>query len=272
MSHNHERRPALLSGRPARSVLTLALAVALSAAGATAQTPTSGGAAGAADAAGAGAAPSHAAPAVYRAGMAQRGMRIMVSVNERRLLLLSGRDTLLDVPAAVGMGEGFEYDGRRFFFETPTGRRTVRMKEPNPVWTPPDWHYLEKALARGLEVVRLAAGDSVALEDGSAIVVMGDQVGRLNQYGNFWAFPPGTEIVFDGMIFIPPFGTAQRRVPDALGPYKLDMGDGYLIHGTHIFNEDSIGEAVSHGCVRLSNGDVDRLYHLVPAGTPVFIY
>ena len=59
---------------------------------------------------------------------------------------------------------------------------------------------------------------------------------------------------------------------DALGPYKLDMGDGYLIHGTHIYNEDSIGDAVSHGCVRMENSDLERLYYMVEPGTPVFIF
>ena len=101
---------------------------------------------------------------------------------------------------------------------------------------------------------------------------MDDQVGRLNQNGHFWAFTPGLEIVFDGKIFMPPFGTAQRRVTDALGPYKLDLGDGYLIHGTHIYNEESVGSAVSHGCVRMTNTDLDRLYYMVERGVPVFIY
>jgi lipoprotein-anchoring transpeptidase ErfK/SrfK len=64
----------------------------------------------------------------------------------------------------------------------------------------------------------------------------------------------------------------QRAVPDALGPYKLDTGDGYLIHGTNIFNEESIGDAVSHGCVRMSNEDLEKLYPMVPVGTRVFIF
>jgi lipoprotein-anchoring transpeptidase ErfK/SrfK len=215
---------------------------------------------------------AQADPAVYRAGMAARGMRILVSTGERRLLLMADRDTLLDVPVAVGMGTGFEFEGREYQFETPTGRRRVRGKEQNPVWTPPDWHYKERALQLGLELVRLKEGDRVELEDGSVIVVEDGQVGRINQFGNFRAFDPGLEIIFDGRIFMPPFGTAQRRVPDALGPYKLDMGDGYLIHGTHLFNEESIGLPVSHGCVRMNNSDLDRLYYMVETGTPVYIF
>jgi hypothetical protein len=211
-------------------------------------------------------------PAVHRAAMAHRGMKILVSINERRLMLMADRDTLLDVAVAVGMGTGFEFEGREYHFETPTGRRRVLAREQNPVWTPPDWHYKERALELGLELVRLADGDRVQLEDGSHIVVQDGQVGRINEFGNFWAFTPGVEIIFDGRIYMPPFGTAQRRIPDALGPYKLDLGNGYLIHGTHMFNEESVGLPVSHGCVRMNNSELDRLYYMVETGTPVFIY
>jgi hypothetical protein len=129
-------------------------------------------------------------PAVYRAAMAQRGLRILVSTNERRLMLLSGQDTLMDVPVAVGIGEDFEYEGRNFRFETPTGRHRVLAKSPNPIWTPPDWHYMEKAAKYGRELVRLSKDDKIELADGSFLVVIGDQVGRINQFGNFWAFTP----------------------------------------------------------------------------------
>jgi hypothetical protein len=241
-------------------------AAVLAAAPATAQAPAAAGAAGAGESV----APAN--PAVHRAAMAHGGMRILVSTNERRLLLMLGRDTLMDVSVAVGMGSGFEFEGRQYHFETPTGRRSVLGKEESPVWTPPDWHYKERALQLGLELVRLEMDDKVELEDGSFILVIDGQVGRLNQFGNFYAMPPGLEVIFDGRIFMPPFGTAQRRIPDALGPYKLDMGNGYLIHGTHMFNEDSVGLPVSHGCVRMNNADLDRLYHIVERGTPVFIY
>lgn len=209
-------------------------------------------------------------PRVFRQAQAWRGTRIDISTNERRLRLIAGPDTLLDVPVAIGMNQGFEFEGQSFHFRTPTGRRTVLAREENPIWTPPDWHYMEKAAARGLELVRLAEDDKVELSDGTFILVIDGQVGRLNHFGNFWPFTPGMEIIFDGRIFMPPFGTAQRRVPDALGPYKLDMGDGYLIHGTNM--ESSIGDAVSHGCVRMFNEDVEWLYDEVSTGTPVFVY
>lgn len=210
--------------------------------------------------------------AVLKAASKAKGNKILVSTRDRWLWYVVGQDTILSVPVAVGMGTDFEYGNRKFRFETPIGRRKVLKKETNPIWTVPEWHYMEKASNRDLELVRLTAKSKVELSDGSFLLVKGKDVGRLNQFGNFWAFTPGTEIVFDGKIFMPPISSNQRRVPDALGPYKLDTGEGYLIHGTHLYNAESVGEAVSHGCVRMDNSDLERLYHMVQAGTPVFIF
>jgi lipoprotein-anchoring transpeptidase ErfK/SrfK len=44
---------------------------------------------------------------------------------------------------------------------------------------------------------------------------------------------------------------------------------GIRIHGTH--KTWSIGHAQSHGCVRVANRNIEKLYPLVPVGTPVFI-
>lgn len=50
----------------------------------------------------------------------------------------------------------------------------------------------------------------------------------------------------------------------------LGLWDGVGIHGT--FDDDSIGTAASHGCIRMHEEDVIELFDLVPKGTPVFIY
>jgi len=44
---------------------------------------------------------------------------------------------------------------------------------------------------------------------------------------------------------------------------------GIRIHGTNKLS--SIGSPASHGCVRLANSDIVKLYPLVPMGTPVYI-
>ena len=50
----------------------------------------------------------------------------------------------------------------------------------------------------------------------------------------------------------------------------LDIpGGNYGIHGTN--NPDSIGKAVSNGCIRMYNHDIERLFPQVQIGTPVLI-
>lgn len=58
-----------------------------------------------------------------------------------------------------------------------------------------------------------------------------------------------------------PFGTRWMRLSVPWG--------GYGIHGTNA--PALIGQAVSHGCVRMQNQDVEWLYNRVPLGTPVII-
>jgi L,D-transpeptidase YbiS len=62
----------------------------------------------------------------------------------------------------------------------------------------------------------------------------------------------------------------ERLAPGELGDYAMDLGDGYLIHGT--LYERSLGLSVTHGCVRLGAKDLDAIYHTVRIGTPVFIF
>ena len=200
------------------------------------------------------------------------GAKILVSTRARMLYFVLGRDTLLSAPVAIGVGKDFQYKDKKYHFATPRGRRSVLKKEENPIWLVPDWHYYEKATLKGIEAVHIEPGTVYPLKDGTWIQLRGDQVGRVNLFGNFWPFTPGIEIIFEDKLFIPPMNTAQRRVPDALGPAKLDTGDGYLIHGTHEYTENTIGQAASHGCVRMRNDDLLRLYRMVEPGTPVFIY
>jgi len=210
------------------------------------------------------------AVAVREQALAQRGLRVLVSTEGRSLWLMRDDEIVFSAPVAVGMHEPFEYNGRTWDFQTPIGQRRVLAKSPNPIWVPPDWHYFEQVVERGVEPVQLRAGQRVELSDGTRIEVRGNDVGRVNHQGNFWPFTPGTQIIFDGKIFIPPFGARQRQIPAVLGTHKLELGDGYLIHGTN--DDGSIGGAVSHGCVRMYNDDVERLYGMVPVGTRVFVF
>jgi len=59
-----------------------------------------------------------------------------------------------------------------------------------------------------------------------------------------------------------PFGARWMRLSVPFG--------GYGIHGTN--NPSSIGKEASHGCIRMFNEDVIKLYDIVPVGTSVKIY
>lgn len=68
-----------------------------------------------------------------------------------------------------------------------------------------------------------------------------------------------------------PFGPAAFGV-SAFSPALAYWAQGgpIAIHGTN--DRGSIGAAVSHGCVRISDAAARRLFGLVLAGTPVFIH
>jgi len=108
--------------------------------------------------------------------------------------------------------------------------------------------------------------------DGSVITVEGNDVVRVSPDGRRRVLQAtdGREIVVDGKILEPPLGTIQRRYEGVLGTHRLNMGDGYAIHGTN--QPETVGRAVSHGCVRVRNEDIVKLYAMVEVGTPVYIY
>jgi lipoprotein-anchoring transpeptidase ErfK/SrfK len=199
---------------------------------------------------------------------------IIVSIAERRVWYKLGDSVLFTAPVATGSGRELIIRGssRVVRFETPRGRFLVQRRDSAPAWIPPDWHYVEQANKRGLGLVRLERGAPIALKDGGRVTVQGNDVVRLTKDGKAQPLTAsdGREIVADGKIVIPPYGTNQRKYMGVLGSFRLYLGDGYALHGTNV--PSSIGQAVSHGCVRLRNEDIDHLYHAVEVGTPVFIY
>lgn len=199
---------------------------------------------------------------------------LVVSIEERRLWLKQRDQTIFTTQVATGSGKTLvkEGGGSAWKFETPRGRLVVQNKEIEPAWVPPDWHFVEQARKRGLGLQRLNRGEAIPSGDGSVVTVQGSDVVRRYPDGRVEALEAtdGREIVVDGNIVIPPFGTNQRKYKEVLGTHRLNLGDGYALHGTN--NPASIGQAVSHGCIRLRNEDIETLYNTVPVGTPVYIY
>jgi lipoprotein-anchoring transpeptidase ErfK/SrfK len=191
--------------------------------------------------------------------------------SDRKVYVIVGPDTLLGAPAAVASGLRLDYAGRSWTFRTPRGRHRVIRKVADPVWTPPDWLYAEVAHDEHLDLERLVPGKDVRLLDGSVLTMRDNRAGVIRAGSTeFLALPTDEHIIFDGTLFIPPLNSVNRRVKGALGHYALDLGDGYMIHGTP--DEAAIGLAITHGCIRLGDDDIRWLYDFVPEGTPVFIF
>ena len=150
--------------------------------------------------------------------LAPRGPYLVVDRANNRIYLRNRDSILLEAPASTGSGtELVETVGekRRWVFDTPGGRFKVLAERPDPIWTKPDWAFLE-------------SGEPV------------------------------------------PTTLSERREYGSLGEYALDLGDGYMIHGT--LYERLLGRSVTHGCVRVGREPLREIARRTGPGSQVFIY
>ena len=82
------------------------------------------------------------------ARLAPQGTYIIVDQTENRLYVKQGDRVLLAAVCSSGSGMLLRQEGtdRRWVFDTPRGRFTVRSKMTNPVWRRPDWAFVEENL------------------------------------------------------------------------------------------------------------------------------
>jgi L,D-transpeptidase catalytic domain len=217
------------------------------------------------------------------------GQTIMVSTAENKVYVRRNGQTVFEALCSTGKGTTLALDGKTLVFDTPIGKLKVVSKEENPVWVPPDWHYVEEARKNGMRVVRLNRGQTLDASTGGAarssdsgiwgwfggggssrvMKVRGDTV-VVDEGGYERELPPAKIIVAGDAIVIPPVDTKQRRFDKVLGRYRLNLGDGYAIHGTQ--ETSKLGQSVSHGCVRLGDDDIAQLYAMANVGDAVIIY
>ena len=117
--------------------------------------------------------------------------------------------------------------------------------------------------------MHIAPPGVIRASDGRRITVQNNRVGAIDEEG-FAEFPVNYHIIVGDTLFVPPMGTDNRKVGGTLGKYKLNLGEGYMLHGTP--DQNSIGLAATHGCVRLRDEDIEWLFENVPVGTKVYIY
>ena len=68
----------------------------------------------------------------------------------------------------------------------------------------------------------------------------------------------------------PPVQLSERAEAGTLGEWALDLGDGYMIHGT--LYERLLGRSLTHGCIRVGRDDLRVVVGASQVGTPVFIF
>ena len=218
---------------------------------------------------------------------------IVVSTAENRLYVRRGGKTIFQAVCSTGKGGTTLTDasGRSMVFNTPTGRFRIVRKEENPLWSPPDWHFLEEARKKGKRLVRLDPGQKVDVSTGEPagteesvhawgersgsggrrfLTVRHNTVVEVGPDGSERELPPGEIIEAGGAIIVPPHGTPQRKFDKVLGKYRLNLGSGYGIHGT--LYPDQLGRSVTHGCVRLGDADIEQLFAMANVGDQVLIY
>jgi lipoprotein-anchoring transpeptidase ErfK/SrfK len=221
------------------------------------------------------------------------GQTILVSTAENKLYVRRGGQTVFEAICSTGKGTTLAVDGKTIVFDTPIGKLHIISKDENPQWVPPDWHYVEEARKNGMRVVQLNPGQSIDSRTGQPAVskpdegvwswlhgnantssnpvlkVRGDTVVEVNN-GVERELEPGKTIVAGDAIIVPPVNTKQRHYDKVLGKFRLEMGNGYGIHGTD--EPDRLGQSVSHGCVRLGDADIEKLYQIANVGDTVIIY
>jgi len=80
---------------------------------------------------------------------------------------------------------------------------------------------------------------------------------------------PDWSFIEDGLP-IPSANDPSRWETGTLGAYKLEIGDGFMIHGT--IYKRRMGMSVTHGCIRLLDEDLEVVYKTMEVGSKVYIY
>ncbi len=153
---------------------------------------------------------------------------------------------------------------------------------------------LDKQLPDGPYIVINTTLNRLSLRQGSQVLLdavcsTGSNTQLLDENGKrrwFFSTPKGVFSVKNKMIapvwvkpdwaFIEdgepvPGPQAEERFQEGfLGKYGLNFGNGYLIHGT-LFQR-FLGQSVTHGCVRLGDADLEKVYENSKVGTKIYIY
>jgi len=183
---------------------------------------------------------------------------------------VQAHDTLLDVAQAFGLG----------FVELRAANPGIDAWVPQPgaVLLLPTAHLLPEAPRRGLVInlgeqrLYVYGRERGVVEtypigigrDGMTTPLGETRIARKQQKPTWYPTPDTREDRPELPAAVPPG-------PDnPLGEYALYLGwPRYLVHGTN--QPDGVGRRVSRGCIRMYPPDIERLYRMLPVGTPVSV-
>jgi len=140
-------------------------------------------------------------------------------------------------------------------------------------------NHLTSNLIRPQQQLKVVGGRfSILVDKSENTLVLKQNEAVIKQYvvatGDRNSTPVGTFTIVNRLVD-PPWYTAKGLIPagspeNILGSRWLGLDKpGYGIHGTT--DPMSLGKQSTAGCVRMLNADVEELFVIVPAGTPVTI-
>jgi lipoprotein-anchoring transpeptidase ErfK/SrfK len=167
--------------------------------------------------------------------------------------------------------------------ETPAGTDTANGLQRKIQKMAPRGHFI--VIDTGKNILYLRKGNTIGLE---AVVSCGS--GNVLQEPDGkrrWVFdtPKGiftvTSKIKDPSWIKPDWAFIEeaKAIPEnpqdrvevgVLGEYALGFGDGFFIHGT--LYTRLLGRNITHGCIRVGDEDLKKLFMEVTIGTLIFIY
>lgn len=78
--------------------------------------------------------------------LSPKGTYLVIDTAKNRLYVKKGEQTLKEVVVSTGSGSILNdpTGKRQWIFDTPRGERSIQSKTTNPVWTKPDWAFIEE--------------------------------------------------------------------------------------------------------------------------------
>jgi len=168
------------------------------------------------------------------------GYYLTIDTRQNRFHLRRGDVLVRSGYCGTGKGWTNSDSGIVYNFGTPRGLREVVRTGENPYWYRPNWYWIERGMRP---------------PEPENLVVIPDTLSWEEQITFYHDSLTSAERVM------------VKKVPGALGNYKLDLGDGILLHyGV------GRGRNSSHGCIRLSERDLEAIFQTLQVGDPVVIY